>query len=105
MMRRLPAESGDGDDDRGDEVDRRRTLARAAGVVVLFVAAVSFVVENAQPVKVRFWFFTGHPRLIYVVVACLVVGAVLGLALMRQVRRRRAERRANRRGLFRRHAA
>ena len=77
---------------------RRQRVARGVGVVAFVVVAVSFVVENSQSVKVRFWFFTGHPRLIYVVVTCLVAGIVAGLVLGRQVRRRRS----GRRGLLRR---
>lgn len=85
-------------DDEGQlEEAHRRRLARIVGVVALVVVSVSFVVENAQPVKVRFWFVTSHPRLIYVVVACLVAGIVLGLVLGSQVRRRRTTRRDRRR--------
>lgn len=72
---------------------RRRRLARAAGLVVALVAVVWFVVDNSQPVKVRFWLVTAHPRLIWVVLVCLVAGALLGFVLGRERRRRRARRR------------
>jgi len=48
---------------------------------------VSFVVENSQRVKVRLWFVTGHPRLIWVLVAAVVIGVVLGYVLGRVGRR------------------
>ncbi|HLX88974.1 MAG TPA: LapA family protein [Acidimicrobiales bacterium] len=91
MSPRQPADTGAEDEGQLEEA-RRRRIARAVGAVVALVVAVSFVVENAQPVKVRFWFFTAHPRLIYVVVACLVAGTVAGLIIGRKVRRRRAGR-------------
>ena len=84
----------------GEQVEhariRRRRLARATALAVVVVAAVSFVVENAQPVKVRFWLVTSHPRLIWVVVVCLAAGALLGYDVGR-TRRRRTGRRKGRR--------
>ena len=77
---------------------RQRRLARAVGLVVVAVFVVWFVVDNSQPVKVRFWFVTAHPRLIWVVLVCLVAGALFGFLLGRERRRRRA----GRRGLLRR---
>jgi uncharacterized integral membrane protein len=72
---------------------RRRRLARALGLLVVAVIAVWFVVDNSQPVKVRFWFVTSHPRLIWVVIVCIVGGALFGYLLGRERRRRRAHRR------------
>jgi uncharacterized integral membrane protein len=70
---------------------RQRRIARALGAAVLVVAVAAFVVQNSQSVKVRFWFVTGHPRLIWVILACLAAGLVLGLlaARSRRVRFRR----------------
>jgi uncharacterized integral membrane protein len=77
---------------------RRRRLARAVSVVVVIVVAAAFVVENSQPVKVRLWFVTGHPRLIWVVLVCLIAGLVFGYLVGRERQRRRSRRR----GLLRR---
>ncbi len=44
---------------------------------------VLFVVWNAQPVEVSFVFAKAHPRLIWVMVACAVLGGVLGYLLGR----------------------
>jgi len=77
-----------------EEVDelgrkRRRRLVRAAAALVGLVLVIAFVVENAQPVDVRFWFVSRHPRLIWVVLACLVIGVALGYALAMPRRRKR----------------
>lgn len=76
-----------------DQARRRKRLLQAAGLVAAVIVAVAFVVENSQPVKVRFWFVSAHPRLIWVVIACLVAGALFGLVLGRQSRRRARRRR------------
>jgi uncharacterized integral membrane protein len=81
-----------------DEVDeqrrRRRRTARALATVVGIAAVTVFVVQNLQAVRVRFWFVTGHPRLIWVILACLAVGIVMGLVVARsrgKTRRRRRQ--------------
>jgi uncharacterized integral membrane protein len=67
----------------------RRAVARLGTLAVLVAVAVSFVLENDQKVRVRLWFVTGHPRLIWVLVVTVVVGAVIGY-LVGVPRRRRA---------------
>ncbi|MHB8439250.1 MAG: LapA family protein [Acidimicrobiales bacterium] len=74
----------------------RQNRTRALGGVVLLAVVVAFVVDNSQTAAVHFWFFTGHPRLVYLMALCLVAGAVLGLwgaRLWRRRKIRRAERR------------
>ncbi len=58
---------------------RRRRAVRGIGVLLVVAAAVTFVVQNDKSVPVHFWFFTGHPRVIWVVLISLVVGLVIGL--------------------------
>ena len=75
---------------------RRRRMARALGFVVLIAVVAVFVAQNSQKVRVRFWFVTGHPPLIWVILACLAVGVVMGLLVARsrvRTRRRRREER------------
>ena len=67
-------------------------LARVVAVVVIVGAVVTLVVQNSQRVAIRFWFFTGHVRLIWVIVVCLVVAGGLGYVLGRRGRRRRRRR-------------
>jgi len=77
---------------------RRRNLAKPIVALVLLAVVVSFVVQNSQKVKVQLWFVTGHPRLIWVLLVTVVVGAALGFVAGRPSRRRRADqRRADRR--------
>ena len=71
---------------------RRRRLARAVVLAAVVALAVWFVVANAQPVKVHFWVVTAKPRLIWVVVVCLAVGALWGYDVGR-TRRRTGKRR------------
>ncbi len=63
--------------------------------------AVVFVLQNAQPVRVHFWFVRAHPRLIWVVLVSVVVGVVLGYLLAapgrRAAKRRRRQERAEQR--------
>jgi uncharacterized integral membrane protein len=76
---------------------RRRQLARAVGLLVAGAAVAVFVIQNSQAVKVRFWFVTSRPRLIWVILACLAVGLVMGVLAARsrmRARRRRHEARA-----------
>jgi uncharacterized integral membrane protein len=70
----------------------RRRNARAITAVAGVAAVVVFVFQNLQAVRVRFWFVSGHPRLIWVILACLAVGIVMGLLVARsrgKTRRRR----------------
>lgn len=68
----------------------RRGVARLVVLAVLVAAAVSFVLENDQKVKVQLWFVTGHPHLIWVLVVAVVVGAVIGYLVGLPRRRRQA---------------
>jgi uncharacterized integral membrane protein len=71
------------------EAAPRPPIAKYVVALVLVAVVVSFVVENAQRVKVQLWFVTGHPRLIWVLLVAVVVGAVLGFVAARPGRRRR----------------
>jgi uncharacterized integral membrane protein len=77
---------------RADEqpVRRRNPVgARAVAALVIVGAVVILVVQNSQRVTLRFWFITGHVRLIWVIVVSVVVGGALGLLLGGHRRRRR----------------
>ena len=62
---------------------RRRRATKAIAALAVFVALMLFVVGNAQPVEVNFLFGTFHPRLIWVMVTCAVLGGILGYLLGR----------------------
>jgi uncharacterized integral membrane protein len=88
--------------DRQDR-DHYRTLqkerqARVAKVVVaaaVLVILIVFILSNSQPVKVNFVFLTRFPRLIWVMLACALLGGIFGYLVgrpRRQVRLHRGER-------------
>jgi uncharacterized integral membrane protein len=85
--------------DDAEQAARRRRVRtlRVVGVLALVAVVTVFVVQNSQPVTVRFWFETSRPRLIWVVIACLVLGIAFGYVLAspgrRAARRRKREQR------------
>jgi len=64
-------------------------VARALGLLIVIGIVVAVVVQNSQRVTIRFLFISGHVRLIWVLVACLAVGAAAGFVPGRRRRRRR----------------
>lgn len=53
----------------------------AAAVVLILL--ILFVFRNAQPVRLDFIVTSGHPRLIWLIVGCVLVGGVVGFFLGR----------------------
>ncbi|MGH9016572.1 MAG: LapA family protein [Acidimicrobiales bacterium] len=76
----------------------RRPNLRGGRLVVLALvvaALVILIVQNAQKVSVRFLFFTGHLRLIWVILICVVLAGAVGyVSGARGTRRRRRRRRS-----------
>jgi len=71
---------------------REARVAKTLAVLAIVVVLVIFVIANSQPVKVNFVFVTRHPRLIWVMFACAVLGGIAGFLVGRpgkQVRPRR----------------
>jgi uncharacterized integral membrane protein len=66
---------------------KRGTKAVAAAVLLLVL--VVFVLRNSQRVSVDFIVTTGHPRLIFVFLVCIILGGVIGFLLGKPVRARR----------------
>ena len=67
-------------------------MARALGLLIVIGLAVAVVVQNSQRVTIRFLFITGHVRLIWVLVVCLVVAGAIGFVAGRRARRRQRRR-------------
>jgi uncharacterized integral membrane protein len=60
---------------------RRARQARVAKVLValgIIAILIIFVISNSQQVPVDFVFLTRHPRLIWVMFACAVLGGIAG---------------------------
>jgi uncharacterized integral membrane protein len=55
-----------------------REETRLAVAVVLAGLATAFALLNLNHAKVNYVFGTGHPRMIFVIIACLVIGGVIG---------------------------
>jgi uncharacterized integral membrane protein len=72
-------------------------VARLVGFLALCGIIAAFVVQNSQDVAVKFWFFTDHPPLIFVVIGCIVVGGLVGYVTGRRRGASRLRRRLRRR--------
>jgi uncharacterized integral membrane protein len=71
-----------------------RDVARLGGLFALGALVAVFVIQNSQDVVVRFWFFSRHPPLIFIVIGCLAVGGLGGYVAGRRKgpgRRRRKQ--------------
>jgi uncharacterized integral membrane protein len=55
-----------------------REETRLAVAVVLAGLGTAFALLNLDRTKVNYVFGTGHPRLIFVIIACLLLGAAVG---------------------------
>lgn len=78
---------------RADQADRdhlarlrrERTLRglKLAAIALLVAAFVAFIVRNADPTRIDFLFFEREPPLIWIMLACALVGGILGFVLAR----------------------
>jgi uncharacterized integral membrane protein len=80
---------GPGDESELAHRRRRKRLLRTGGIAVVGVLVLIFVLDNAQSVEVRFWGVHSQPRLIWLIVACLLIGGVVGYLVGRPGRRRK----------------
>jgi len=62
---------------------RQERLVKVAVALAIVVILIIFVIANSDPVKVNFVFVTRHPRLIWVMIACAVLGGVAGYLIGR----------------------
>jgi uncharacterized integral membrane protein len=74
---------------RGQAPRGRRRDSRVVVMGVAAVLLVWFALANLQTVKVNFWVFSAHARLITVIVISGILGAAIAL-LSRRWRRRQA---------------
>jgi uncharacterized integral membrane protein len=62
---------------------RQARVAKFLVVLAIIVILVVFVVANAKPVRVSYVFVTGHPKLIWVMLFCAILGGLAGYLLGR----------------------
>lgn len=62
---------------------------KAVSAAILVILSIIFVIGNLDRVRVNFIITSGHPRLIWLIVGCLVIGGVTGFFLGRPARARR----------------
>ena len=78
--------------ERSGEKQPKRTgreESRLAAAVVLTGLGTAFALLNLGHAKINYVFGTGHPRIIFVIVACLLLGAAIGwLAARRRLSRK-----------------
>ena len=72
---------------------RQARVARAFVALGIGVLLIIFVIANSQQVKVDFVFFTRHPRLIWVMIACALLGGIAGYLIGRPGKQVRVPRR------------
>jgi uncharacterized integral membrane protein len=62
---------------------RQARVARFIVILAIIVILIVFIVANAKPVRVSYVFVTGHPKLIWVMLFCAVLGGLAGYLLGR----------------------
>jgi uncharacterized integral membrane protein len=72
---------------------RQARVARAFVALGIGVLLIIFVIANSQQVKVDFVFFTRQPRLIWVMIACALLGGIAGYLIGRPGKQVRVPRR------------
>ena len=68
------------DRDLLDSIDRarRRRAAQLVSILVIVAILVVFIVRNSQRVPIDFVFFERRSRLIWIMLACAVLGGIVG---------------------------
>jgi len=80
------------DDQLGDLHRRRQTrAAKAVVLAILVLILLLFIVWNAHKVKVSFVFFTPKIGLIWVMLACALLGGIVGFIIGRPDRAERRD--------------
>jgi uncharacterized integral membrane protein len=65
-------------DSRALQKERQARVVKVLIALGLAVILIIFIVSNSKPVDVDFVFVTRHPRLIWVMFACSVIGGIIG---------------------------
>lgn len=81
--RRKPDESAPDDARTSIDRARRARLTKLAAALTLVVLFMVFVIRNSGRVEIDFVFFTRNARLVWIMLACGVVGGVVGFLVGR----------------------
>ena len=73
-------------------LDRQRRVVKVVVGLAIVVILMIFIIANAHPVKVSFVFVTRMPPLIWVMLACTVLGGIVGYLIGRPGRQVRLHR-------------
>jgi uncharacterized integral membrane protein len=76
---------------QGLEPRQVRQLAMVAGLVLVAVVILAFVLQNKRDVSVSFVFFDAHTSLIWVILLSAAAGLIAGLLIPAILRRRRGK--------------
>jgi uncharacterized integral membrane protein len=57
---------------------RQRRLAKVIVIVGLLVILAVFVIKNSHPVVIHYVFFSRNTRLIWIMLACAIIGFIVG---------------------------
>ena len=88
-----PEDQLDADHYRTLQRERRRRLIKLVVALAILVVLVIFIVTNSERVPVDFVFFTRQSRLIWVMLACAVLGGIVGYLVGRPGKQVRFHRR------------
>jgi uncharacterized integral membrane protein len=71
---------------------RQRRVVKWLVALVLLVIFIVFIAQNSRETRIDFVFFNRHPKLIWIMLACGIIGGIIGYLVGRpgkQVRIRR----------------
>ncbi|MDP9340867.1 MAG: LapA family protein [Actinomycetota bacterium] len=62
---------------------RQRRVAKLLVALFISVVLIVFIIQNSERVKIHYVFFTANNRLIWVMLACAILGGVVGYLIGR----------------------
>ncbi|MEQ8834913.1 MAG: LapA family protein [Miltoncostaeaceae bacterium] len=83
-----PRRTGSPDKREGLDEQQVRRIALVGALLLVVILALVFIVENSDPVRVSFVFFSASISLIWVILLSMAMGAIAGAVLMRLIRKR-----------------
>jgi uncharacterized integral membrane protein len=88
-----PEDQLDAEHHRALQRARQRRVAKLLVALFIVVVLIVFIVQNSKTVPVDYVFFTRHSKLIWVMLACAVLGGIVGYLVGRPGKQLRFHRR------------